>query len=202
MDSQQERFRNAFLFLAKAAEHPTLGKVKLAKMLFLADALAYEKLGSTITNRDYIKLPLGPVPVDYDFEIDSMENDGLIKRQFRSTQKNIQEYYTVLKRANLNIFSKEEKTILQKTVSIFLEYFTGMVVDLSHKLLPWDIIELKEIISFELLGMDCKKALKLKSKKSKLSITDLILESDDLMKSFRKGQQDVRRSRIKEHTWR
>lgn len=197
----KNKFYNTILFFLKKGEHPTLGKVKLAKLLFFADALAYHRLGHTITGKDYIKLPLGPVPVDYEEEMALMEENGLIRKRFRPTTRRQQESYIPCKRANLNVFTKKEAEIMMEVVKILRNEFTNDIVNLSHKLLPWDIIDIGELISFELFGLDNEEALKLKLKKVKLSSTEIVLNSPELMAAFQKGREDVRKRKVKKHKW-
>jgi hypothetical protein len=201
MSKLKNKLYNVILFFLKKGAHPTLGKVKLAKLLFFADALAYHSLGRTITGIDYIKLPLGPVPVDYDEELTSMEKEGLIEKRLRPTLKRNQEFYRPCRKANLSVFTKKEMAITNRVADIFWDKYTDDIVNLSHKLLPWDIIEIGEIISFELFGLDNEEALKLKLTKENLSPTEIILNSPKLMTAFKKGKEDVRKKRVKKHKW-
>ena len=185
----------------KTGKHPTLGKVKLAKLLFFSDAIAYQELGHTIAGVDYIKLPLGPVPIEYNEVLEIMEEDGLIERKHRSTIRGEQEYYIPLVEANLAVFNKKEKGIMAETIRIFRERYTHAVVDLSHKLLPWDVLELGEVISFELFGLDCEEAERLKLKKKTLSTTELIENSNILLASWKKSKSDVKKKKVRTHEW-
>ncbi len=201
MVNNKNKLFNAILFFLKKGEHPTLGKVKLAKLLFFTDAIAYHTLGHTITGEDYIKLPLGPVPCDYDETIGYMIEEGLIEQKFRPTLKKEQEYYIPKKNADLHFFTKKEIEIMNEVSDIFQHRYTGEVVDLSHKFLPWDAIEIGEIISFELFGLDNDEAMKLRALKEGLSTSDVIKHSKELMKMIKKGKLDVCRNRVKEHKW-
>lgn len=57
-------------YFANASEVKKLYKVKLMKLLWYADALAYKRNGLTITGLVYKALPMGAVPVAYDQLID------------------------------------------------------------------------------------------------------------------------------------
>ncbi len=195
------KIHNTILFFLDKSAHPTLGKVKLAKLLFFADALAYQYIGHTITNEEYIKLRLGPVPVDFDDILSSMEESGLVERKTRATLKKDQEVYIPRIKYNPGVFLKKEIAIMSKVIELFRNKYTLELVELSHKLLPWDIIDIGEQISFTLFGMDCEEAQKLKIAKDKLSDSEVILNSPKLISEFKKGQKDVESKRIKEHKW-
>jgi uncharacterized phage-associated protein len=201
MSKNKSKVYNAILFFLEKSAHPTLGKVKLAKLLFFTDALAYHSTGRTITDEEYIKLPLGPVPENFDLILSSMENDGLIEKRIRPTLKKDQETYFPCMKINFNVFLKKEIAIMSEVIDIFRNKYTDELVELSHKLLPWDIIEVGEQISFELFGMDCEEAQKLKMAKEKLSTSEIILNSPKLISDFRRGRKDVEAKRIKEHKW-
>jgi uncharacterized phage-associated protein len=198
---KRDKFINTFLYFIDAAKHPTLGKVKLAKLLFFADAIAYDQLGRTITGKQYVKMMFGPVPCNYNEDISSMETEGLITKKSRTTIKGDQEYYVPHKKANLKKFIKTERKIIKEVVRIFGEKVTSSIVKFSHRILPWDIIDRGEIISFELFGLDCEEAKKLKLRKDKLTTTDLIVNTPKLMASIRKGKQDVKKQKVKAHEW-
>lgn len=57
-------------YFANSAQVTSLYKVKLMKLLWYADALAYKRTGRTITGLVYKALPMGAVPVAYDLLID------------------------------------------------------------------------------------------------------------------------------------
>ncbi|MDH5186677.1 MAG: Panacea domain-containing protein [candidate division WOR-3 bacterium] len=199
MEKLKNKLYNVILFFLQKGEHPTLGKVKLAKLLFFVDVLAYHSFGSTITGKDYIKLKLGPVPVDYDEELAAMEKEGLIARRLRPTMKRDQEFYLPRRKANLSVFTANEVKILEQVVNIFRSKYTDEIVDLSHKFLPWDVIEMFEIISFELFGMDNEEALRLKIQTKNLSTSEIILNSPELMTAFKKSREDVLKRKVRKH---
>lgn len=201
MTKSKKTFQNAVLFFLEKGRHPTLGKVKLAKLLFLADAIAYQNFKKTITGKDYIKLPLGPVPEDFDVELSEMEDKKLISKSPRYPYLNGQEFYINRESACMDVFTQKEKAILNEVLAIFHEKYTKELVEISHKLLPWDIIDIGEKISFELYGLSNEEALQLKIKAKQLTTTEIIMNSPDLIASFEKGREDVRRNRVKEHKW-
>jgi len=194
MTKSKNIFQNAILFFIEKGKHPTLGKVKLAKLLFFADMLSFKSFRKTITGEGYIKLPLGPVPENFDQTLLTMQLNKLIN-------KPTNEFYTNYVSANLELFTKQQKEILNLVLTMFKTHYTRDVVDISHKLLPWDTIELYEPISFELIGLSNVEAMQLKIKAKELTTTDIIMNSPDLIASFKKGRDDVRRNRVKEHKW-
>ena len=57
------KFKELILYVAQRSESdPSFGAVKLNKVLFLADVLAYAALNKPITGAEYFKLERGPAP--------------------------------------------------------------------------------------------------------------------------------------------
>ena len=57
------RFRELMLYLAsRSQDDPNFGRVKLAKLLYYCDFLAYATRGKPLTGAVYERLPRGPVP--------------------------------------------------------------------------------------------------------------------------------------------
>jgi hypothetical protein len=53
-------------------------KTKLAKLLYLIDFISYYEQSSSISNLEYRKLPLGPVPYEYFEILDELKNNDFI----------------------------------------------------------------------------------------------------------------------------
>jgi hypothetical protein len=71
------KFRELILLIARESEgDPRFGSIKLNKLLFYADFVAYQHLGKPITGQEYFALPQGPAP-RYMVPIrEKMEADG------------------------------------------------------------------------------------------------------------------------------
>jgi hypothetical protein len=59
----QERFDELVLYIAHQVEHlRDFGRVKLAKVLFYSDFIAYRETGASLTGATYVRYPKGPFP--------------------------------------------------------------------------------------------------------------------------------------------
>ncbi|MDO5409421.1 MAG: DUF4065 domain-containing protein [Lachnospiraceae bacterium] len=130
-------------YFASSPEVISLYKVKLMKMMWYADFLAYKLRGSSITGLVYQALPMGAVPIGHDSIIDLKGipceeinmGDGTAYRFFAS---NIKEYPTLL---------NAEKEILDIIIEKLGKMSTNEIVAFMHreeayvKTLPRDIIQ-------------------------------------------------------------
>src|SRR5438045_2644254 len=65
---KERKFRELVLYLADKAvqdDEKTYDEVKLQKLLWIADSLAYVRLGASITGATYIRKARGPVASEY-----------------------------------------------------------------------------------------------------------------------------------------
>ena len=59
----ERKMKELILYVSlKCANDPTFGAVKLNKILYFSDFLAYAYYGSPVTGFEYQKLPIGPAP--------------------------------------------------------------------------------------------------------------------------------------------
>src|SRR5687767_3702503 len=76
-DPDDSKLAELILFIAHRSEcDERFGAVKLNKLLFFSDFLAYGRLGSSITGQDYQKLQHGPAPRKLLPVVREMEESG------------------------------------------------------------------------------------------------------------------------------
>jgi hypothetical protein len=135
------KMKELILYVANASEHDwAFGAVKLNKILFYADFLAYLKRGRSITGQEYFAIKEGPAPKyllrirgemisNGDIELGRVEC-GMPKRQERTIAK---------RKANTQIFSKEDLEDVDRVLK-FLDGKTGKdVTKMSHDFAGWKI---------------------------------------------------------------
>ena len=69
-----EKIKNVILYLASE----TIPKTKLLKEMFYSDFYNYKNTTTSITGLEYVKLPFGPVPDDFDTIINLLYKENLI----------------------------------------------------------------------------------------------------------------------------
>ncbi|TET21325.1 MAG: DUF4065 domain-containing protein [Candidatus Stahlbacteria bacterium] len=183
---------NTILFFLHEANDKTLGKIKLAKMLFFADLKAYKESAQTIAEVDYIRMPRGPMPVEFDKTLNSMKKSGLIRRGKRGENP-----FFPLQPYDSSIFNEEELASLHQVAKDFLSQYTDTVVWLSHKNPAWKYLKHGKYISFALASVDSEEEVKeLIAIANKLTATEIIEGSPELLASLKRGIEDARRGKL------
>ncbi len=115
-------------------------KTKLNKLLFYADFLMYNKFGFSMSGIQYRAIPLGPVPHNFnsifeylcnkgDFEISYFPfPDGGTGEQFKQNSQ---------KALNKELFSDDERDILNQVANRFKNTSTQEIIEITHKEKAW-----------------------------------------------------------------
>lgn len=127
----------------------TFGAIKLNKILFYSDFLAYAHFGQSITGQRYFKLPFGPAPRSLLPVQGEMERAGEISlasmERYTQTQKRI----IPLREPNLSGFSAEELDLVGQVIEELRPLNATEASDFSHTFLGWELVEMRDDIPYE-----------------------------------------------------
>jgi hypothetical protein len=148
--SKIEKLKNLILFITKeGADDPTLGAVKLNKLLYFADVRAYLELKRPITGVTYQHLPEGPAPRAMVPSQREMIEAGQIEivpaRYFTQSQNRI-----IAKAEPAEIFSPEELRIVREIIRELWGKSAREVSQLSHDEWAYKLTTNGEDIPFQL----------------------------------------------------
>jgi hypothetical protein len=106
----------------------------------------------SVTGDSYIALPMGPVPSNFTNILDVMK---VSKKIIVHTKEIGAEYipmeiYSSSTAPDMSVFNEDEKFILNRVVSIYGGLNGKQLEDLTHAEAPWNGVELKNIIPYEL----------------------------------------------------
>lgn len=153
-DSQ--KFRNLMLYLAHLSrEDPYFGAVKLNKMLYYCDFIAFSRLGRPITGAYYQKLSEGPAPRQLLGEREALINEEEAKLELRPYFAYMQQRLVpTADRSDLKEeFSPEEMEIIDE-VHEAMRYMTAREAsDLSHGEVGWILARQGETIPYEMASV-------------------------------------------------
>ena len=147
----KERFKDLILLISElCASDPTYGTVKLNKILYFADFMAYRELGQPITGATYFKLQEGPAPREFLLARRELVDEGRLVIEHRPYLNGVQKRPVVAGPGPPhNQFRDDELQI----VSSIVDYFRGMsardVSDISHREPGWMLAEDREDIPYE-----------------------------------------------------
>ena len=132
-------------YLAVSNEVTNLYKVKLMKLMWYSDALAYKRRGSAITGLVYQALPMGAVPIGHDSIID-LKNVPCEEVDMGETTAY---HFSLQEGVIVSFLSEEEKDILDYVICKLGKMTKNEIVDFMHKEQAYVKTQLRDIISFE-----------------------------------------------------
>ncbi|MGH9510712.1 MAG: type II toxin-antitoxin system antitoxin SocA domain-containing protein [Terriglobales bacterium] len=144
-----EKFRELVLFIAERSEKdPRFGAIKLNKLLFYCDFLAYVKLGRPITGHGYFALKQGPAP-RYGTSIrEKMVADGELAIQKKETANGPQTRTVALRQANVKVFDSQEVALIADVLQIYRASSGSELTEQTHKFTGWYLAKEKETIPY------------------------------------------------------
>lgn len=132
-------------YFAASAKVTNLYKVKLMKLMWYADALAYKLRGLAITGLVYQALPMGAVPVGHNSIID-LRNVPCEEIDMGETNAY---YFSLTGEQDFTALSKEEKDILNIVIEKLGKMSKNEIVDFMHKEQAYVETAPREIIQFK-----------------------------------------------------
>ncbi len=155
-DFDAEKFKELIVYVAeRCADDPSFGAVKLNKILYYADFDAYRLLHQPISGATYRKLSEGPAPKELVSSRDELIEQGRIELEerpyFNRTQKRL--VLTQGEAANPEIFSVDERQVVDQVIQFFWGKSAREVSDYSHREPGWLAAGDREQIPYETAGL-------------------------------------------------
>lgn len=133
----EEKLKQLYYYILQMHFHPEgVPKTKLAKLLYLADFTSFYELGHSLSNAKYYRRNYGPVANSFFVLTDELFETGLI---------NIKplEYAQLISLSdsnedmNFDIFTIEEKSIIDKICKYWKDKRTSEIVNFTHSQKAW-----------------------------------------------------------------
>lgn len=145
-----EKFSEMVVFFAERMEP---WKTKLNKLLFYADFSMYAKKGCSISGAQYVAIPLGPVPNNFQSIYELLANNGIITIEYSKINSEIagEKFSTTIERRfNPSLFTIEELNLLEQIASRFNKTSTQKIIDYSHEEKAWiENLGTNKVIDYE-----------------------------------------------------
>jgi len=144
-----EKLKNVILYLVKRLDG--ILKTKLNKLLWYCDFLLFKETSVSITGSQYIRLPYGPVPDNYERIIGIMQPELIGKDEipFNTKEGIVGEQFTALVEPDESIFSEKEKQVMSFVADTFRNYTSTEIMNKSHQEAAYLKCEDGDIISYE-----------------------------------------------------
>jgi len=144
-----EKLRELILHICiRSEDDEAFGAVKLNKLLFFSDFLAYLRLRKAITGQDYQKLEHGPAPRRMLPVLEQMEQRGAIKQRANDFYGMEQMRTIALEKPDLSKFTAEEIALVDTVLAHFRGKTAKQVSDESYQFLGCEVAERGEIIPY------------------------------------------------------
>ena len=147
-----EKFRELALHIAhRSRKDPWFGAVKLNKILYYCDFIAFARFLKPITGATYVKFSEGPVPREMLKERNAWVDEGLVKivrrEVFRYTQHRLvpQGDHDQLPCS----FSEDERAIVEEVFVALNSMTAKEASDMSHEELGWILAQERANIPYE-----------------------------------------------------
>ncbi len=125
-----EKVFNAILFFCRGGEGQF--KTKLNKLLFYSDFKHFKDYTVSITGVNYIHLPHGPIPDNYDFYYADLLGEKKLAPKEVIIGDYVGETYVALVEPDISVFSDSEIKILSEVKEIFKDYSATKIRSFSH----------------------------------------------------------------------
>jgi uncharacterized phage-associated protein len=146
----EEKFRELLLFIARRSENdPRFGAIKLNKLLFYCDFMAYLMFGKPITGQEYFALENGPAPRYMVRVREQMVKSKEIAISRKTTLSGIQERVLALREADPNKFEPSEIDLVTRILDVCRSQSGTELSELTHKFAGWRLAADKETIPYE-----------------------------------------------------
>ena len=148
MAYEKEKFKNLVHYIAANCEDSRrLGAIKLNKILWYSDILAYQMYGQTITGSAYVKRQFGPVPKRILAALEELAHEGrllTVDEQLLLGRKR-REFISVAKPDVVGFSAKEIALVDQVIRWACYNHTAQSLSDLSHNAI-WEMAEIGEEI--------------------------------------------------------
>jgi hypothetical protein len=146
----ETKFRELMLFIARRSEgDPLFGAIKLNKLMFYSDFLAYLQLGKPITGQEYFALENGPAPRYMVRMRDQMVRSKEIAISRKSTLDGVQERVVALRDPDPDKFEPAEIALVTQILELCCGKSGSELSEFSHKFAGWRLADDKETIPYE-----------------------------------------------------
>lgn len=148
---QKEKFIELLIYvLEKVGAKANVGKTVLYKLLYFAEFDYYELYHKHISGYPFFRLPMWPAPYDFDELVFELELAQKIKKVVAPYMWYYQERFIPTVSPQKDIFSPEERMIIDDILARFSDFSAKDLSEYSHGDVPWKLSKDLQVIDYEL----------------------------------------------------
>ena len=146
-----QKMHAAIQFFCRNIKNQSLGRTKLAKLLYYVDFDHFEQYDRPVTGATYKHYPMGPYPQEMMSEIKQLRNTGQLEETEQASGPYPQYLYTVPPDAtvDLGIFETSELQTLIDVANKWQQLSATELVAATHGEAPWIATEDRKVIPYE-----------------------------------------------------
>jgi len=149
--TDHRRLRELILYIASRSEGDfAFGKVKINKLLFYIDFLAYLNTGNSITGEEYQALQQGPAPRGMKPTLDALEKQKEIAIKRDPDDPFAPHKIFALTSPDLSLFSADDIDRVNRVIDQFRNQSGTAMSNLSHKFVGWAFAQPRETIPYSM----------------------------------------------------
>ncbi len=146
--NKNKYFASVLYFIKNSS--PSLGKVKLNKLLYYLDFVSYRDRKQSVTKDTYIHEDYGPVPAKTEEILAELKREGKIRIDFDPTYKSNGKYsFIALVEPDDNSLDAYEKKLLKKICSYFYTWTTDQIITQTHLEAPWFYSKPYDVVDYK-----------------------------------------------------
>lgn len=147
----REKFRELLLYIVeRSQDDDALGDMKLNKLLFYADFLAYRRLGHAISGARYQKLEHGPAPRALLPIRREMAQEELLEVSKSDYYGKPQTVTVAISSADTDLFQPDELQLIDEVLELYADRNGSDMSEISHREIGWLAADEGEDIPYEM----------------------------------------------------
>jgi hypothetical protein len=153
----RQRFRELIVYVSERCQgDPSFGFVKLNKVLYFADFMAFERFGQPLTGMTYQKLEHGPAARAMPPIMNELVAEGAIRIEVVPRFGKPQKRAVPQRPANTDIFYPDEMALVDEVITYLDGRSAREVSDISHDI-RWESVQLGDAIPYEFIFFEAGK---------------------------------------------
>ena len=165
-----EKLMGTIHYVCEKAGESELDPIKLNKVLWYSDCMAYLLRGRSITDATYIRKQHGPVPRAQKSALDALENQGAIKSGLVNVDGKWEKRFDVIAEADKTRFEGEELAIIDRVFKAISKRDSMELSEQTHGNV-WELASMNEQVP--LFTVFAEKLAPITAEHRKLATADL-----------------------------
>ena len=153
----KEKMKELILYISdKSMADEKFGSIKLNKLLFYSDFLAYLNFGKPITGMEYMRLDQGPAPKKFLPIAKELQKENALEIVEREYHGHIQKRPIARRPAMLELFTAREIALVDEVIGKLRGLNAHDVSELSHRFIGWKLADDGEVIPYSVAHIEIR----------------------------------------------